>query len=78
MAKGLNAKREGLNTGTFGGKWHNKACRMKERDVFKTTSRNDAFIISYLPGLSGIGRINELISTKYSETIKGKNHRNPK
>ena len=43
---------------------------MKGKDVFKTTSKADAFNNSYLPSLHGIGGINELISTKYLENIR--------
>lgn len=38
---------------------------MKERDVFKMTSKEDAFNMSYLSSLSGFGRIMKLVSIKY-------------
>lgn len=39
-------------------------------DVFKETNKEDALGVTYLPSFHGIGRINELISIKYLETIK--------
>lgn len=40
------------------------------RDVFKEIGKEDALSVTYLSNLQGIGRINELISLKYLETIK--------
>lgn len=40
------------------------------RNVFKETGKEDALSVTYLSNLHGIGRINELISVKYLETIK--------
>lgn len=71
LLKELSVKKKRLNPGVFGERWHKKAWgRVKGRDMFKTTSKEDAFNISYLPSLSGIWGINELISTKFLETIK--------
>ena len=42
---------------------------IKGRDVFKTVSKEDACLF-LPPGPSEIWRINELISTKYLETME--------